>query len=110
MSDPLCAGIHAVFAGAAVQIAKRTLLDLVKSAKKGVDTPFCVWYTAAIEFTNQSSLLVCSEWKGASAMHKYFGALLRQNFRCGRMSCSRVDRADRAQGFAAVPRFRPKKG
>ena len=36
MSDPLCAGIHAAFAGAAVQITKRTLLDLVKSAKKGL--------------------------------------------------------------------------
>ena len=43
-------------------------------------------------------------------MHKYFGALLRQNFRCGRMSCSRVDCTDRAQGFAAVPAEKLYKG
>ena len=43
-------------------------------------------------------------------MYKYFGALLRQNFRCGRMSCSRAYCTDRAQGFAAVPAEKLYKG
>lgn len=43
-------------------------------------------------------------------MRALFRVLLRQNFRCGRMSCSRAYSADRVQGFAAALVTMPRQG